>query len=79
MIINGYKYLTEQEAINAREKCDAFYGIPVTHDDITQNWVEYQFAGLNIPEFWYIIYDDSLLSILGQPVEFEVITPPFPR
>ena len=74
----GYQYTTEQEAINARESCDAYYGIPVSPDDVTQNWVNYQFAELNTPQFWYIIYNDSLLPILGIPSEFEVVTPPYP-
>jgi len=76
--INGYQYTTEQDAINARQACNAFYGIPVAPDDVTQNWVDYQFAELNNPQFWYIVYDETLLPVLGQPVEFEVITPPFP-
>jgi hypothetical protein len=76
--INGYKYKTEQDAVDAREKCDAFYGIPVSVEDITQNWVEYQFAELNTPQIWYIIFDESLVPILGQPSEFEVITPKYP-
>jgi hypothetical protein len=76
--INGYKYFTEQEAINARELCDSYYGIPVTPDDVTQNWVDYQFAELNTPQFWYIVFDESLTPILGTPIEFEVVTPPFP-
>jgi hypothetical protein len=76
--INGYQYITEQEAINARELCDVYYGIPVAPDDVTQNWVDYQFAELNTPPFWYIVFDDSLLPVLGQPTEFEVITAPFP-
>ena len=76
--INGYKYNTEAEAINAREACDAYYGIPVASDDITQNWVDYQFAELNTPQFWYIVFDESLAPILGTPSQFEVITPPFP-
>jgi hypothetical protein len=76
--INGYQYITEQEAINAREACDAYYGIPVAPDDVTQNWVDYQFAELNDPQFWYIVFDESLLPILGTPEEFEVVTPPFP-
>ena len=75
--IKGYKYDTEQEAIDAREACDAYYGIPVSPDDVTQNWVDYQFAELNEPQFWYIMYDDTLLPILGEPTEFEVIEPPF--
>jgi len=78
MVYNGYQYNTEQEAINAREACDAYYGIPVAPNDVTQNWVDYQFASLNDPQFWYIIFDESLLPILGMPTEFEVVTPPFP-
>jgi hypothetical protein len=73
--INGYKYNTEQDAINAREACDSYYGIPVTPDDVTQNWVDYQYAELNEPQFWYIIFDESLTPILGQPTEFEIIQP----
>lgn len=74
----GYKYNTEDEAITARETCDAFYGIPVAPDDVTQNWVEYSFAAMNIPQFWYIVYDESLLPVFGEPVEFEVIMPNIP-
>jgi hypothetical protein len=77
--IKGYKFTTEQEAINAREACDTYYGIPVAPDDVTQNWVEYSFAELNTPQFWYIIFDETLLPVLGQPTEFEVIQPSFPN
>lgn len=77
MEILGYKYNTEQEAIDARESCDVYYGIPVSLDDITQNWVEYQIAELNIPQFYYIIYDESLKVILGDPQTLDIITPPF--
>jgi hypothetical protein len=78
MSIKGYQYATEQEAINARESVDTYYGIPVSPDDITQNWVDYQFAELNTPQFWYIVFDESLTPILGTPRQFEVVTPPFP-
>jgi hypothetical protein len=77
MVLNGYKYDIEQDAIDAREACDAYYGIPVAPDDVTQNWVDYQFAELNNPQFWYIVYDDSLLTVLGEPTEFEVNDSPF--
>lgn len=77
MEILGYKYNTEQEAINARESCDVYYGIPVSPDDITQNWVEYQIAELNIPQFYYIIFDESLKVVLGEPQILDIITPPF--
>lgn len=78
MIVKGYKYNTEQEAIEARELCDSYYNIPVSADDITQNWVEYEIANMNTPVFWYIFYNDSLMPVLGNPVEFEVIFPPQP-
>jgi hypothetical protein len=74
----GYKYTTEAEAIAARQQCDAYYGIPASPTDVTQHWVDYNFAELNEPNFWYITFDISLLPILGEPTEFEVITPPFP-
>ena len=76
--INGYKYLSEEEAINARESVDKFYGIPVNETDITQNWVDYEVAQYDNPVFWYIPYYSSLLPILGQPITFEVAPPPFP-
>lgn len=77
--INGYLYTTEQEAIAAQTQCDAFYGIPKNPTDITKHWIGYNFAELNEPQFYYITFDESLLPILGQPTEFEVIQPPFPN
>lgn len=78
MEILGYKYSNEQDAINAREQIDTYYGIPVSPDDVTQNWVDYQTSEYNTPIFWYIIFDDSLKVVLGEPITFEVTTPPFP-
>ena len=78
MEINGYKYTTEQQAIDAREACDTYYGIPVSPDDVTQNWVEYQIADLDTPIFYYIRFDESLTVVLGNPTDFEVTIPPFP-
>jgi hypothetical protein len=76
MEIIGYKYTTEQDAINAREACDAYYGIPVSPDDVTQNWVDYQTATLDNPIFYYIQYHESLKVVLGEPITFKVTTPP---
>jgi hypothetical protein len=73
--INGYKYTTENEAIAAQKACDTYYGIPASPDHVTQHWVDYNFAELNNPQFWYITFDESLLPILGEPIEFEVIQP----
>ena len=77
MEVIGYKYTNEQDAINARELVDAYYGIPVSPEDITQNWVDYQTANLDTPIFWYIIFDESLIVVLGQPITFQVTPPPF--
>lgn len=73
MIVIGYKYETEPEAVQARKDCADYYGLPKTPDDITKYWIDYSFAELNDPQFWYIIYDESILAILGEPTEFEVI------
>jgi hypothetical protein len=76
MEITGYKYTNEQDVINAREQVDTYYGIPVSPDDVTQNWVDYRIAELDNPIFWYIIYDESLKIVLGEPETFRVIIPP---
>ena len=78
MEIIGYKYTTEQEAINSRELVDAYYGIPVAPEDITQNWVDYNTANFDNPIFWYITFDESLKVVLGEPTTFEVTISPFP-
>lgn len=77
MEVLAYKFNTEQEAIDAREQCDAYYGIPVSPDDVTQNWVDYQVAELDNQVFWYIRHNDSLDVVLGEPITIEVSTPPF--
>lgn len=74
MEITGYKYNIEQDAIDARKQCADYYGLPVTPEDVTKYWVDYEMASLNTPIFWYIIFDESIEIILGQPTEFEVTT-----
>jgi hypothetical protein len=68
--MQGYIFTTETEAMGARQQCDAYYGIPKSPTDVTQHWIDYNYAELD--GFWYIIYDESLLPILGEPIEFEV-------
>ena len=74
----GYKFNTKSEAIAAQKQCDTFYGIPKSPEDVTTHWLSYNFAELNNPQFYYITFDESLLPILGQPIEFEIIQPQFP-
>jgi hypothetical protein len=73
--INGYKYTTEGEAQAAQKACNDYYKIPESSEDVTQNWVDYLFAELNEPKFWYIVFDESLQVVLGNPTDFEVVTP----
>ena len=77
MEILGYKYTNEQDAINARKQCADYYGLPKAPEDVTQYWVDYNTANLDNPIFYYIIFDDSLRIVLGEPITFEVTTPPF--
>lgn len=72
MEITGYKYTNEQDAINARKQCADYYGLPVSPNDVTKYWVDYNEASLNTPVFWYIIFDSSIEMILGEPINFEV-------
>jgi hypothetical protein len=73
MIITGYKYDTELDAQVARKACADYYGLPKSQEDVTQYWVDYSFAEYNDPQFWYIVYDESILDILGEPIDFEVV------
>ena len=72
MEVTGYKYTNEADAIQARQDCANFYGIPKSPEDETIYWVDYIEATENSPVFWYIIFDQSVRSILGEPTTFEV-------
>ena len=72
MEIEGYKYTVEQDAIDARKKFADYYGLPINQQDVTKYWVDYETAYLDTPIFWYIIFDESIRVILGEPINFEV-------
>jgi len=72
MEIIGYKYTNEADAIQARKECAEHYGLPVEPNDTTKYWVDYSKASLDVPVFWYINFDESVRSILGNPIKFEV-------
>ena len=73
MIITGYKYETELDAQIGRKACADYYGLPKSPNDVTQYWVDYLFAEYNDPQFWYIIYNETILDILGTPIDFDII------
>lgn len=65
----GYKYTTEQEAINARSSCATYKGLPNPQGD-TLYWVNYNYSQLD--DFYYITYVEELENVLGQPINFEI-------
>lgn len=68
----GYKYTTEQEAINARKSCATYMGLPNPQGD-TLYWVNYSHAELE--GFFYIQHVEGLEAVLGIPTEFTVTLP----
>ena len=72
MIVLGYKYTNEEDAINARKACADYYGLPVNPDDDTIYYVNYKSTILDNPQFWFIEYYSGTEPILGEPYEFEV-------
>ncbi len=72
MLINGYKYIVEQDAIDARKACADYYGLPTAPENTTKYWVNYETSYHDVPVFWYIIFDKSIEEILGTPSVFEI-------
>lgn len=68
----GYKYNTEQEAINARKLAADYKGLPVNPSDITIYWVNYSYSELD--NFYYIKYVEGLEAVLLNPIDFEITT-----
>ncbi len=70
--MTGYKFNTEEEAINARQAAATFAGFPVPGGE-TLYWVDFQFSELD--NFYYIQYVDGLENVLGESIEFEITLP----
>lgn len=69
----GYTFTTEQQAIDAKEQAASFLGYPKPNC-VSRYWVDYQYSELD--NIYYIIYDQGLEQVLGQPIEFEIQVPP---
>ena len=65
----GYKYTTEQEAIDARTLCATYKGLPNPQGD-TLYWVNYNYSTFD--NFYYIEYVEEIENVLGQPIELNV-------
>lgn len=72
MQVIGYKYNSEADAISAQEQIDNHFNLPYLD---TLHWKPYYKTSDDNPEFWYIIYSEDVLDILGQPETFEVTVP----
>ena len=70
--MTGYKYTTEQEAINARAQAATYMGLPNPQGD-TLYWVNYNYSELD--NFYYIQHVEGLEAVLGTPIEFTVTVP----
>jgi hypothetical protein len=68
----GYKYITEQEAIDARSQAATYKGYPNPQGD-TLYWVNYEYSELD--NFYYIKHVEGLEQVLGEPIEFEITIP----
>lgn len=69
--ISGYKYNNEADALHAQDICRINEGLP-KQGGTTLQAVDVQFASLNTPNFWYIIFCEES-KILGEPEIFEVV------
>jgi hypothetical protein len=65
----GYTFNTEQEAINARQLCAIYAGLPNPQGD-TLYWVNYNYSQLD--NLYYIQHVDGLELVLGEPINFEI-------
>jgi hypothetical protein len=70
--MQGYTFITENEAIAARKAAADYMDLPKNPNDTTIYWVNYNYSDLD--GFWYITYVDGLESVLGEPTDI-TITP----
>lgn len=69
----GYIYNNENVAIEARQLAANYKGLPLSPNDVTQYWVNYNYSELDL--FYYIEYVEGLEFVLGGPVEIVLTLP----
>jgi hypothetical protein len=62
--INRYEYSTEQEAIDAVNAVNIYYGIPKSGNATVQSWTNYGYDTEN--DVYFINYHESLKPILNE-------------
>lgn len=64
--MKGYKYDTKEDAIGCRSMCASFKGLPLSSDSITRYWIDFNYSELD--GFYYMLYEDGMEVLLGEPV-----------
>lgn len=65
----GYKYTTEQEALNAQETLRLHYLGETKEGAITTQWVSVETGTFEGESFWYIAGD---FEVIGTPITFDI-------
>lgn len=71
----GYTFTTEQDAINARQLCATYKGLPNAQGD-TLYWVNYNYSSTE--NIYYIQHVEGLEAVLGAATEFTITIPQLP-
>jgi hypothetical protein len=67
--ISGYKFIDEAAAQAAVGQCNEHYEIAPGNGKVTQSYVDYTHDDQG---FYYIKAHESLVEVLGDPVQFEI-------
>jgi hypothetical protein len=65
----GYKYTTEQEALNDQETLRIHYLGEHKEGVITTQWVSVETGTFEGESFWYILGD---FEVIGTPITFDI-------
>jgi hypothetical protein len=65
----GYKYTTEQEALNAKETLRIHYLGEPKDGAVTTQWVNVETGTFEGESFWYILGD---FEVIGTPITFDI-------
>jgi len=68
--MTGYKYIVEQDAIDAVALVNTHYGYPRIDDPVTITWTQFFINSEDENNiFFFIPFDESLEVVLGEPEE----------
>ena len=69
--VTGYKYLIEQDALDAQTALRVFYlGDTIPDGNVTNEWVSVESGIYQSESFWYIVGDYT--EVIGSPIVFNI-------